>query len=259
MKRFTKVSLLAVLVIMACGSVSDLAEQAREIEAPAAEDATNGDSGLESDPGVESDPGAGADLEAAYEISAINDFTDSFDQVNVLGLVTNTGSAILKFPMITVELVDSSGTVVASRQGAPAISEIRPGFSVPFQVPVFPDSGEWTDIQVSADFDVVDDPSAQPSYQEFELVSYTGEADGSGGYTVTGEINNTGDRGAEQIVIVVGLYSADGQLLGLGLASPEDYTIAAGGSSMFSAFTQQIAEGEVDRVELWAEAVFTVE
>lgn len=240
---------LAMLLLQACGD-SNQGSNVAESASDSRDEVSAAESGSES--GGDSLSGGAA----SYQISDENYFTDSFNQVNVLGIITNTGDVPLRFIEINVELTDSEGIVLANRVSLAPRTEIQPGDSTPFQVPVYLESGEWADWQISLDFESGGDPSISPTYQEFELVSFNGEQDDNGGYEVTGEVRNSGDKVAEQNVILVAVYDADGKLLAVGPTFPEEYSMGPGATSPFTVYFTEMAEGSPDHIEIWGEATF---
>lgn len=170
----------------------------------------------------------------------------------VFGLVGNTGSVDISFINVTVDLVDSQGTVLGSDSGYAHLYPLMPGQATTFEV-VFPEKPAGAaDYVISVDFLV----SSLEPYDGIEIVSSAGSVYEWGGYEIAGEVENVGDGVANRTKLCVAFFDKDGDLIGVGWSFAELSEIPAGASSPFSVgVTHSYLDGEsVDSYLLFAKA-----
>jgi hypothetical protein len=161
------------------------------------------------------------------QISVFNIFTDmSSTGMSVLGEVMNTGVRVLKNIRVTVNLYDSEGRLLDTdsanaylpwehnlwNTGVLYVSD-----KAPFVV-IFTDPGNWDSYKVEVTYENADYEDHSDHYDDLLVLNDYGRDidDFLYNYQVAGEIKNTGDYTCGSIWIILTLYNAKGEVIGIG-------------------------------------------
>jgi len=186
----------------------------------------------------------------------VSPFTFAYNSVGALyffGEITNTGDVPLGHPTVSVVLYDAAGQALGKEPGYVTQDFVVPGQRVPIKV-LFRQPPEWTRFEVLfkpeaaryAGFLVYTDLS--PSLMNFAR-------DPSLGYSLSGMVKNTGERKARFAQVVVTLYGADGQVVGVDGTFARPNELAPGESAPFKvSFYLTAAEPTSYRAQFFANA-----
>jgi len=169
----------------------------------------------------------------ALELGQVTHYTDS-GKLCFVAEITNIGNVPLESMKLTITLKDDAGTIIATESGFSEIEIVQPGQTIPVKVTFYqPPDAEWSTFDARASAD-------QASRYFLELYDTTIEVtqstltEGDGYYTVVGEVRNAGDVPVEATHVVVGLYDADGNLVGVDNTYAEIADLAPGETSPFA-------------------------
>jgi hypothetical protein len=164
----------------------------------------------------------------------VSPFTFAYNSIGALyffGEITNTGDLPLGHPKVSVVLYDASGHALGNEPGYATQDFVAPGQRAPVKV-LFLQPPEWSR------FEVLFKPEAARyagflTYTDLLPSSMNFVRDLSLGYALNGMVKNIGERQARFVQVVVTLYDADGQVVGVDgtFARPSD--LAPGESAPF--------------------------
>ncbi len=164
----------------------------------------------------------------------VSPFTFAYNSVGALyffGEITNTGDLPLGHPKVSVVLHDAAGQALGNESGYATQDLVAPGQRVPVKV-LFRQPPEW------ATFKVLFKPEAA-RYNGFLVYSDLSPSlmnfarDPSLGYSLSGMVKNTGERKTRFAQVVVTLYGADGQVVGVDGTFARPNELAPGESAPF--------------------------
>ena len=146
----------------------------------------------------------------------VSPFTFAYNSMGALyffGEITNTGDLPLGHPRVSVVLYDAAGQALGKELGYATQDFVVPGQRVPIKA-LFRQPPEWTR------FEVLFKPEAARYngflvYTDLSPSEMTFARDPSLGYSLSGMIKNIGERQARFVQVVVTLYNADGQVVGV--------------------------------------------
>lgn len=149
----------------------------------------------------------------------------------LVGEIQNSGNAPVQFVKIVATLYDKDGAVSGTGFTYTEIGVIPPGGKSPFHTA----TDDWegtTDYKLQLEWS----EGGEVSRQDLEILSHESIIDGKL-LRVRGEVKNTGDIPAEFVKLIITLYDAGGNVVGMGFTYTELGTIPAGGTSPFSTAT----------------------
>jgi len=181
------------------------------------------------------------------EIVALNFFTTSTGALWFVGQAHNTGNAALESVSVTITLRDGQGGMVGTETGYVMLNDLLSGETAPFVVLFADGAPGWQEYEV---FSQGDATNYYQTTEAFEVTNVTAASQEFLGYTIEGEVRNTGQVTAQFIRIVASVFDAQGTMLGAEYTFCTRDTLAPGESSPFDLTFISIAPGAVYRYEL---------
>jgi len=139
-----------------------------------------------------------------------------------VGEIINTGDQPLERPEVAIVLYDSTGQVLANERGFSTQDYVAPGQRVPVRIIFTSPPAQW------AKFQVLFTPQAATgenlfTYSDLTPLELKFVRSATIGHSISGTVKNSGMRDARYVQVIVTLYGANGQVVGVGedLASPD--------------------------------------
>jgi len=151
----------------------------------------------------------------------------SWGRVRVIGELANTGEQYVSFVSVYVAFYDSAGKIVGTEYYPAPMYILVPGEKIAFATysAQIEEDVTYELIPICIVRDLV-------PYKEFKILSHSTHMDEYGDLILEGEVANTGDRDAADVVVAADFYDREGKPLGGYYADiPE---IKAGKSSPFT-------------------------
>lgn len=200
--------------------------------------------------------GAASDQPIVEGLTLVNDnhFTAGTGSLYVVGEVHNTSDETYQEVEVTVYLLDSTGTALASETWGAKTGVLRPGETSPVLVIFDQPPSEWAEIRTEiranpADFYLT------LIYPDLTISQDTGGVPTFGDYRITGTIMNSGEDNARAVEIVGTLYDEAGAVLAVESTFLPQDTLEPGQSATFELVFFGKADGEVARYQVAAQGI----
>ncbi len=189
----------------------------------------------------------------AFDISGQNHYEDSVGSLRFLLEVRNVNDFDVEGAKATVILKDAEGRTVDSRSGYSRLDVLRAGNATPIVVVFFLGAKEFSSYEVEVEGQEAG-YLAGLLHQDLQVVEEWGRVGEWVPYEVLGHVENSGDRDAESVTLVVACRDADGKMVAVGSGRPEQRTILAGNSADFLISLDSIA-GEIASCQVQVEGL----
>ncbi len=183
-------------------------------------------------------------LSYSWNVAPANTILSQYSgDLAAVGEVQNVGSNVLSYVYIGGAAYDSSGNLLCTSESQAYVFDMLPGQKAPFYLDFNPANSatgdqSWvpnvTNVTVAV-ADAVD--TNETLYSGFTIPSGTVSAhlDSSGTYTVTGNVQNSGNQAVGNFWVVTTFYNASGTVIGLNYTNNLSTSLAPGNSVSFTA------------------------
>lgn len=184
-------------------------------------------------------------VQAASSVSLVSHstFYTSTNTLYVVGEVENTGDMATEFTKVTATFYDSDNETICNKTGYAEVDILLPGRKSPFYIMLLEDDGSL-DVN-DYDLTVSWNDSDETKEQVLEITSSSQSTDALDFLHVTGEIKNTGNTTANEVIVIATFYDSTGTVVGRNWEYAEPENLASGQTGTFDLtliYADQVAQ-----------------